>query len=66
MVGFLLQWPTIPTPVMFPVLVWFCRRLALSEERAGATEFGPAWDAYARRTPRFIPRWHAQPAPADR
>jgi protein-S-isoprenylcysteine O-methyltransferase Ste14 len=55
MVGFLLQWPTIPTLVMFPVLIVVYRRLALQEERLVAAEFGSAWDEYARRTPRFIP-----------
>lgn len=56
MVGFLLQWPTIPTLVLFPVLVVVYRRLAMQEERAVAVEFGPAWDAYAARTPRLVPR----------
>lgn len=69
MVGFLLQWPTIPTLVMFPVLIAIYRRLALQEERAVAAEFGAAWDDYARRTPRFIPRRRppqALPRPSDR
>lgn len=56
MFGFLLQWPTIPTIVMFPVLVYIYRRLAIQEERTVAAQFGPPWDDYARRIPRFIPR----------
>lgn len=56
MVGFLLQWPTIPTLVMFPILIVIYRRLSVQEERAVATLFGTVWDDYARRTPRFIPR----------
>ena len=56
MVGFLLQWPTIPTLVMFPVLVFIYRRLALAEEGEVATRFGPAWVQYAAITPGFIPR----------
>ncbi len=56
MVGFLLQWPTIPTLVMFPILIVIYRRLSVQEERTVATEFGTVWDDYARRTPRFIPR----------
>ena len=56
MAGFLLQWPTIPTLLMFPILVWVYRRLSLSEERVVRAEFGSAWDAYAKRTPRFVPR----------
>lgn len=35
MVGFLLQWPTIPTPVMFPILAFVYSRLARSGERRG-------------------------------
>ena len=56
MVGFLLQWPTLVTLAMFPVLLYVYRRLAIREERDVATGFGPAWDSYAERTPRFVPR----------
>lgn len=55
MVGFLLQWPTLPTLVMFPVLVYIYRRLSLGEEKVVADQFGSVWDDYADRTPRFIP-----------
>ena len=65
MVGFLLQWPTFPTLVMFPVLVIVYRRLSIAEERAVAAEFGPVWDAYARRTPRFLPRRHTVVRPGS-
>ncbi|KUN72566.1 hypothetical protein AQJ46_12100 [Streptomyces canus] len=56
MVGFLLQWPTIPTLVMFPVLVYVYVRLARSEEYEVAARFGEQWAAYARLTPAFWPR----------
>jgi protein-S-isoprenylcysteine O-methyltransferase Ste14 len=56
MVGFLLQWPTVPTLVMFPVLVYVYRRLAISEERETRERFRAQWDAYAAVTPRFLPR----------
>lgn len=56
MAGFLLQWPTIPTLVMFPILVLIYRRLAITEERSVRATFGSAWDAYAKRTPRFYPK----------
>lgn len=62
MVGFLLQWPTIPTLVMFPVLVWVYRRLAVAEERETRERFGSAWDDYAARTPRFLPRSSHRPS----
>ena len=56
MFGFLLQWPTLLTLAMFPALVWMYVRLARSEEREAAKEFGEAYAAYAARTPGFIPR----------
>jgi protein-S-isoprenylcysteine O-methyltransferase Ste14 len=56
MTGFLLQWPTILTIVMFPVLVFMYRRLALREEREAENLFGDAYRRYAARVPRFIPR----------
>lgn len=55
-VGFLLQWPTIPTVAMFPILVLMYWRLALREEREVAAEFGEIYRRYAVRVPRFVPR----------
>jgi protein-S-isoprenylcysteine O-methyltransferase Ste14 len=55
--GFLFQWPTLVTLAMFPVLVAMYVRLAHREERDARAEFGPAYDAYARVTPRWIPRF---------
>lgn len=57
MIGFLFQWPTLATVLMFPVLVWFYVRLARREEVASAGEFGDAWKAYAQGIPAFIPRF---------
>ena len=56
MLGFLLQWPTLVTLLMFPVLVGMYVRLARREEREVRAEFGAAWEAYAAETPAFIPR----------
>jgi len=56
MLGFLLQWPTILTLVMFPILVVMYVRLAHHEERDAAAEFGEQYAAYAARTPGFFPR----------
>jgi protein-S-isoprenylcysteine O-methyltransferase Ste14 len=56
MFGFLLQWPTILTLLMFPVLVWMYVRLARREERDAAQEFGDAYLEYARKTPAFFPQ----------
>jgi protein-S-isoprenylcysteine O-methyltransferase Ste14 len=62
MTGFLLQWPTIPTLVMFPVLVVVYTRLARSEEREVAGRLGAAWADYAGRTPAFVPARLRHPA----
>ena len=56
MFGFLLQWPTLLTLVMFPVLVLMYVRLAIAEERDSQEAFGDAWRDYASVTPRFIPK----------
>jgi len=56
MFGFLLQWPTIITLMMFPILVYMYRRLARQEDADAGKEFGQAWTEYASRTPAFIPR----------
>lgn len=55
MLGFLLQWPTILTVVMFPLLVFMYVRLALVEERDAQSEFADAYDRYAAMTPRWVP-----------
>lgn len=55
LLGFLLQWPTLLTLLMFPVLVLMYSRLAVSEEAAMRARFGAEFDAYAARTPRFLP-----------
>jgi len=54
--GFLLQWPTLLTLVMFPVLLVMYGRLAVTEEAEMRTRFGVEYERYAARTPRFIPR----------
>ena len=67
MMGFLLQWPTLPTLVMFPILVTLYVRLAYREEREVRGIFGDQWDRYASHTPGFIPRlWHRGDVPAWR
>lgn len=56
MFGFLLQWPTILTLLMFPVLVYMYVRLARHEEKMVRAEFGDEYARYAARTPAFWPR----------
>jgi protein-S-isoprenylcysteine O-methyltransferase Ste14 len=54
--GFLLQWPTILTVAMFPVLVFMYVHLARAEERWALAEFGDLYARYAAQTPAFFPR----------
>ena len=56
MIGFLLQWPTIPTLLMFPVLVVVYSRLARREEMEALVRFGELYEQYAENIPRFVPR----------
>ena len=56
MLGFLLQWPTLLTLIMFPILVTMYVRLARQEEREALAEFGEAYARYAATTPAFFPR----------
>ena len=56
MLGFLVQWPTLLTLAMFPVLVFMYVRLAHSEEREALATFGEAYRSYMKETPAFIPR----------
>ena len=55
MFGFLLQWPTLITLAMFPVLLVVYGRLARSEERDSLAEFGSAYEEYRRHVPAFLP-----------
>ena len=57
MFGFLLQWPTLVTLAMFPILVVTYVRLAQREEREVEAELGDTWRAYAAVTPRWIPHF---------
>ena len=53
--GFLVQWPTLPTLLMFPVLVIAYYRLARSEESELEERFEEGYVAYRARTPMVLP-----------
>ena len=61
LLGFLFQWPTILTVVMFPILVLMYARLAIVEEREMMKQFGDEYTRYAARTPRFVPTLGSSP-----
>ena len=56
MLGFLIQWPTLITLIMFPILVTMYIRLARREEREALAEFGETYEKYAAQIPAFVPR----------
>jgi protein-S-isoprenylcysteine O-methyltransferase Ste14 len=60
MLGFLLQWPTLLTLLMFPVLVVMYVRLARREEAEVAAAFSETYRRYARVTPGWLPRLTGQ------
>ena len=63
MFGFLLQWPTIVTLAMFPVLVFMYVLLARREEREAQDQFGEEYATYRAYTPAFVPKFGASEAP---
>lgn len=60
-VGALVQWPTLATVAMAPVLAATYLRLARREEEALLAGFGERYLAYRARTPMLVPR--ARPVP---
>jgi protein-S-isoprenylcysteine O-methyltransferase Ste14 len=58
MFGFLLQWPTILTLVMFPILVVVYIQLANKEEQMVISEFGDEYLSYMSITPAWIPKFN--------
>lgn len=55
--GQIVHWPTIPTLVLSPLIVWAYVHLARREEARLIEQFGDAYRKYQREVPMFIPRW---------
>lgn len=56
-IGFLIQWPTVITLAMWPVLLFLYYRLAKYEERKLAVRFGPEFHHYQATVPAIFPRF---------
>lgn len=56
MTGFLVQWPTLVTLAMYPILVYMYARLARREEAEMLEQCGDEYRRYAERVPAFFPR----------
>lgn len=54
--GQFLVWPTIATAILWPVLAVLYYRQAKREEAVLAEKFGDAFQAWARKTPMFLPK----------
>jgi len=55
-IGMLIQWPTIITAAMWPILMYMYYRLALREEREMEAAFGERYEEYKREVPMLLPR----------
>jgi protein-S-isoprenylcysteine O-methyltransferase Ste14 len=55
MIGMLIQWPTIITALMFPVLIFVYYRLSKREESEMVRQFGDEYRRYSEKIPMFIP-----------
>ncbi len=64
-VGMLIQWPTIITAVMWPVLMFMYYRLSLREEKEMETNFGDEYIAYRQQVPMFFPKLRFSLSGAD-
>jgi len=54
-VGLLIQWPTVITVIMWPVLAVMYYRLAKKEEIEALEAFGERYEKYKQSTPMFMP-----------
>lgn len=61
--GALIQWPTLITLVMAPVLIAVYYRLARREEAELTRRFGDAYDRYRRRVGMLVPRREGRTRP---
>ncbi len=69
-IGSMINWPTIPTLAMAPLLMLRYQRLAVEEEKDMMAQFGEEYSHYMAATERFFPRLfgrrqHITIAPAE-
>ena len=54
--GQIVHWPTLPTLVLFPLIVWLYYHLAKREEKEMLENFGHEYEMYRQQVPMFFPR----------
>jgi protein-S-isoprenylcysteine O-methyltransferase Ste14 len=64
MFGFLLQWPTILTLLMFPALLAMYVHLAHTEEAEARLKFGQAYERYASSVAGWFPHLQSRGSPS--
>ncbi|MBI5903329.1 MAG: DUF1295 domain-containing protein [Deltaproteobacteria bacterium] len=55
-IGLLIQWPTLITFLMWPILIIAYYKLSRREEEEMEREFGDKYGKYREAVPMFIPR----------
>jgi len=56
-VGFLIQWPTLITLIMWLILIFAYYKLAMREEKDLEKQFGEEFLDYKKKVPAFTPKW---------
>jgi protein-S-isoprenylcysteine O-methyltransferase Ste14 len=54
-IGMMIQWPTLSTLIMLPILLFSYYKLAKREEAVVLEEFGEEYEEYMSKTPAFFP-----------
>ncbi|MCB9772648.1 MAG: isoprenylcysteine carboxylmethyltransferase family protein [Candidatus Omnitrophica bacterium] len=55
--GLFIQWPSLTTLIMWPILMFTYYRLAMREEKDVESIFGKQYEVYRKKVPAFIPKW---------
>ena len=55
-IGFIIQWPSLTTIIMWPILMLAYYKLAMREDLEVEEQFGEEFAAYKNRVPAFIPK----------
>lgn len=65
-IGLLIQWPTLITLFMWPILMILYHRLSIREEKTLKKNFGSEFEQYKINVPAYFPRLSSSNAPEDK
>jgi protein-S-isoprenylcysteine O-methyltransferase Ste14 len=54
--GFMIQWPTLTTLILWPFVIWMYYKLARKEEQEALKKFPEQYRKYMQQTPMFFPK----------